>query len=217
MLRPLRAPRRDQLPAEEHVAYDRIVARQRTPGRSSPEEDGHPQLPPYHAGLATSPPIGELLSELGRVVRQRGEHPGTYSHADREFVDQILSKDVGWNGLLRLHVPDGIAAGVRPEAIEAIRGGREQDLNPTEQLLALYIRQMVSGTVKDETWEDMVAYMGVRGTVDYSFFIMFLLLIIRTYQAFGGPGDVPDEEIDALVQGLKSGQIPIPDFRSRLN
>ena len=53
MTRPLRAPRRDEVPEEEREAYDQVVGRQRTPGRSAPDDaEGRPQLSPYHAGPA---------------------------------------------------------------------------------------------------------------------------------------------------------------------
>ena len=63
-----------------------------------------------------------------------------------------------------LHVPDAVAAGVRLEAIEAIRYGHEEDLTEDEQLLARYIRQLVSGTVDDETFAAMSARMGAAAS-----------------------------------------------------
>ena len=51
--------------------------------------------------------------------------------------------------------PDQVAAvasGVRLEAVEALRYGHEEDLNDDERLLVGYIRQVVTGTVDDETF-----------------------------------------------------------------
>jgi hypothetical protein len=112
-------------------------------------------------------------------------------------------------------VRDGLAAGVRMEAIEALRYGHEEDLTEDEQLLARYIRAVVSGTVDDELWEAMVERMGARGVVEYSGFILWLGWIKRMMQLLK-TSDPPDEEIDALIAGLKEGSIETADFRSRL-
>lgn len=61
-------------------------------------------------------------------LHERGNYEGTYSHADREFVDQIMMHDLGTYAFRRLHTNDALSAGVRLEAIEAIRAGREDEV-----------------------------------------------------------------------------------------
>jgi hypothetical protein len=152
---------------------------------------------------------------MGTFVRTAGEHPGSYSHADREFVDQVLSVDWKTNVVQATHVPDAVATGVRLEAIEALRSGHEEDLTEDERLLAQFIRQTVSGTVDDDTFRAMHKRLGPRGIVDYAGFILWLQWIIRMMQMIQ-VDDPSEEDIDALVRGLRDGSVPVPDFRQRL-
>ena len=68
------------------------------------------------------PPIAALLvgstrptqrASAGRAMRMRGNHEGTYSHRDREFVDQIMMQDFGTNAFRRLHTNDALGAVTR--------------------------------------------------------------------------------------------------------
>jgi hypothetical protein len=201
MPRPPIPPSRDEVPEHEREAYDMVV--QRSAGKFG-------SLPPYHAALLTSPPFGAALNQLGRLARTAGERPGTYSHADREFVDQVLSADWGTNVVQRLHVPDALAVGVRAEAIEALRSGHEERLTPDEQLLAGYIRAVVNGTVTDDAYEAIERRLGPRGAVEYTVFIGFLSMTIRLFQAFGMP-DPDDAEIAQLLSELQAGARELPD------
>src|SRR5206468_4930893 len=110
MPRPLPPPERDSFAPEELADYDMVVE------RNARKFGG--QLPPYHATLLHSPPFAAALNALGRVVRTGGEREGTYSHADRELVDQVLSALWGTDVLQAVHIPDGLSVGVRLEAIE---------------------------------------------------------------------------------------------------
>src|SRR5258706_611755 len=149
MPRPVQLVPRSEIPPSERDRYDLVVQRQRM---HQGVADGEKlALGPYHAALASAPALGALISELGRTVRERGDVPGSYSHADREFADQVLAADARWDGFTMMHTLDGVSAGVRIEAMAAIRAGHEEDLTADERLLATYIRQVVSGTVQDET------------------------------------------------------------------
>ncbi|HVW43987.1 MAG TPA: hypothetical protein VHC18_21815 [Amycolatopsis sp.] len=216
MPRPVKTPDPADIPADERAAYEAVVGRQRVHRGLDPDSDEPLELGPYHAALATAPVIGQLISQLGLVFRTRGDHEGTYSHADREFVDQVLAVDNGWNGFMVMHTYDGVSAGVRIEAIEALRAGREEDLTDDERLLATFIRQVLSGGVTDQIWDAMERRISHRGAIEYATFIMFLHLIMRLFQAFGSP-DVPAAEIDELVRKIRAGAVPVPDFRERIN
>ena len=172
-------------------------------------------LGPYFGSLANSPPFAAMLARFGTLVRTRGERSDTYSHADRELVDQVLCADWGTNVVQLLHVPDGLAAGVRLEAIEALRSGDESRLTDDERQLADYIRRVEGGTVTDEAWDALVGRMGVRGATEYTVFIAFLIMTIRLHQAFGFP-DPSDETIDALVAEFRSGTRSLPNFKERI-
>ena len=118
--------------------------------------------------LLHSPPFAANRQDISSLVRVAGERDNSYSHADREFVDQVLAVELGTNVVQRLHVPDAIAVGVRIEAIDALRAGDDDALTDDERLLATYIRQVVGGTVDDETWDAMELRLGTRGLVEYT-------------------------------------------------
>lgn len=173
-------------------------------------------LPPYHSALLNSPPFGAALNQLGRLARTAGERPDTYTHAQREFVDQVLSADWGTNVVQSLHIPDALAVGVRLEAIEALRSGDETRLTDDERQLAAYIRAVVGGTVTDEMYEAMEERLGRRGAVEYTIFVGFLAMTIRLFQAFGMP-DPSDAEIDAMLAELRAGARELPDPGARFD
>jgi hypothetical protein len=99
--------------------------------------------------------------------------------------------------------------------VEALRSGREDELTDDERLLAGFIRDVVSGTVDDETFAVMRERLGRRGVIEYTGFILWLQWIIRMMQAVGVE-DPSDEEMDSVVRGLQDGSVEIPDFRRRL-
>jgi hypothetical protein len=195
MSRPPAPPNRENIPIYELEALDNLVGRFRG---VMPEG--------YFGVLANTPPLGWRLASAGRAMRQRGNYEGTYSHTQREFVDQIMMQDFGTNAFRRLHTNDALSAGVRVEAIEAIRGGREDEvLTDDEKLLARFIRAVISRTLDDDTWAAVEAQIGERGTIEYAIFVAFLQLILTLYHAFGLPPDA-DEEVQGVIDRFKAGE-----------
>src|ERR1700760_3243674 len=178
MPRPVPQPRRSDLDAEGQEAYDATMAR--LVAGSSPGEEH--AVNPYHGAPLHSPAFSRLLQLGGTTVRTRGEDPDTYSHTDREFVDQVLSADLKTNCIHPTHIPDGLAAGVRMEAIKALRYGHEEDLTEDEAFLAAFVRGCVNGTMTDELWDRVGERLGLKGTVEYALFTNFLLMTIRNIQ-----------------------------------
>jgi hypothetical protein len=214
MARAPRQPKRGEIDPEELEAYDRVVRRRTGMGMAS-QGDEEPDMGPYFGPLLTSPPLADALARLGTFVRTAGERDDSYAHSDRELVDQVLSADWRTNVVQLLHIPDGLAAGVRLEAMEALRQGREEALTDDERQLVDYIRRVASGTVTDEAHAAMEQRLGRRATLEYTFFIAFLMMTIRLHQALGFP-DPPEEEIDRLLADFREGRREPPDFRVRL-
>lgn len=208
MARPPKQLQRADVEPEERVYWDRAV-RRRT-GEPVPEEF---DLGEYFGALMASPPLCAIASELGVFVRNAGNRAYTYTHAQREFVDQVLAADMQSNVVATRHIPDALATGVRLEAIKALRYGREEELNDEERLLAKFIRQVISGTVDDESWNAMEELIGSeRGVVEYCAFILWLNWIMRMMQAMNTLN--PSEEaIDKLIADLESGAVKLPDYR----
>lgn len=206
MTRLLPLPDRESIPPEELEDYDRCLQRAVNARADRPAEG----LPPYFSALLNSPPLAAGLMDMGRIVRQRGLHEGTYTHAQRELVDQVLATDWKTNVVQLTHVPDGLAVGVRLEAIDALRAGHEEELDDEERLLADHIRRVVGGTVTDESYARIEEHMGRSGALEYTIFIGFLMMTIRLNQALGVP-DPPDEEIDRMLEEFRDGTRRLPD------
>jgi hypothetical protein len=211
MPRPVTQPQRSDLSGEALEAYDAAVARH-SPDTPPGEEA---ELGGYHGALLHSPAYSRLLELGGWTVRTRGEEPGSYSHADREFVDQVLAADMETNCIHRTHIPDGLAVGVRMEAVKALRYGHEEDLTEDEAFLAEFIRATVSGTMTDELWDRMVDRLGLKGTIEYALFCNYLLMTIRNIQVLSGT-EPSDEEIDQMIADLESGALELPDASVRI-
>jgi hypothetical protein len=202
---------------EDIAGYDAVIKRRMAIGMGQDVDSrlGAPAMGEYFGALLNSPRMTAIAARMGNFVRTAGERPDSYAHWERELVDQVLSADWKTNVVQGLHIPDGVSAGVRLEAVEAIRYSHEEDLNDDEQLLVGYIRMVVSGTVDDETFDAMQQRLGARGIVEYTGFILWLQWIIRMMQVLDVE-DPSDESIDAIITGLRDGTVDVPDFRARL-
>jgi alkylhydroperoxidase family enzyme len=213
MPRPPQQPGTSEFTAAEDIAaYELLIARYR---RDPDQPADEVPVSPYFGALLNAPTFAAALGRLGTLVRTAGDREGTYSHLDRELVDQVLAPYLGTNVVMKTHVPDALAVGVRLEAIDALRAGRDEDLTDDERLLARYIRQVVDGSVDDATFDAIEARLGTRGLVEYTIFVALLQLIMRLYQAFGLP-DPSDEEIDELIRQFREGERELPDYRLRI-
>lgn len=210
MPRPLRVPSSDLFEGEDLALYEQL---------SATWMHGHPLVTPgatgWRAALLNWPAYAESRIELSRLLLTIPEREGSYSHADREWVDMVLCSHLHTNAVMAWHLPDGLGAGMRLDAVVALRAGRDEDLTPDERLLAVFIRQVVDGTVDDETYAAVEEYMGVRATVEYAIFITCLWTTIRQSQAFGSSGP-SDEEVEQMIADFKSGAREVPtDWRER--
>ncbi len=212
-----RQPSRSEIAPDELEYYDKVAARGRNPNRlSSPsrslEDAGHDLA--YYGRLLLSPRMAYHLSELGGLVRAVGLRPGSYSHADRELVDQVLCNYRKTNLVLLTHIPDALAAGVRMEAIEALRYGRDEDLTPEEREFATFVRQVVDLELTDELWDEMERRLGERGVLELTIFIALLNMILTLQSALKVPA-LSDEQVDQLIRDLKEGRRQVPQFVNR--
>ena len=202
------APSRDDVPEDERDSYDRIVERTgRVHGLDSNPAD-------YFRALLNAPSLGWGIVQLGTLVRQ-GQLRGTYTDAERELVDVVYGEDLGYRGHYTVHIPDAFAVGVRPEAIEALRSGSEQELTADERQLAGYARAVANGAVSDELYASIRERFGERGAVEFTLFCCFLLMTLRAWQALGVP-DLTEQETDDLIRGLREGTIETPSPSARI-
>jgi hypothetical protein len=203
-------PARETFEGEELEAYDRTVRRLLTFYQGDPA-DFEPTG--YYGALLNSPLLADANSDLALLARSAGNREGTHSHADREWVDQVLSKQCGYHGVLGMHTADALGVGVRLEAIEALWDEHEEDLTDDERLLAAYVRQVVTGTVDDDTWNAMDARLGRRGLVEYTLFICHLQRVLNLFQAFGIPSPTL-EQVREMNREFRDGTRATPDYET---
>jgi hypothetical protein len=189
MNRPPKQPRREAFAGDERAAYDQLL------GRFKPDagKDEHVEIGGYFGALLNSPEMCAIASRFGLFFRGVGNTAGSYAHADREFVDQVLSAYWSTNVVQIQHIVDAARAGVRVDAIEALMAGREDLLNDDERLLAAYIRQVVDGKVAQDTYDRMLARLGLKGLVEYTGFVLWLGWTMRMMQAFDTGAATEDE------------------------
>jgi hypothetical protein len=218
-----RLPAPEDIRPEERAAYDRVVARQegyrydefaKLLGSATPSLPGT-EIQPYFAALLNSPLIADHISELGVVYRTRGEAPGSYTHADREWIDMVLAIELGMDFICFAHLLDAVAQGVRPLAVRALLDGREDRLERGELVLTQYIRQVVRGTVTRESFAAIRERFGVRGAVEFTGFVAHLQMTIRLQQAFGVQ-DVPRAQLEELLQRVIDGTAELPDPKAHI-
>jgi hypothetical protein len=164
--------------------------------------------------LLYSPLIAAHISDLGAIYRSRGEVPGSYQHADREWIDIVLGHELGCN--MWGHVADGMSQGIPPEAVIAVLENRLDDLDDHLRFLASYIQSFARGKVTDDQWERLKALFGTRGAVEFTAFIGHLTMTIRLIQALIDNDGVPDAEIISRVREVITGSRDLPDPRARV-
>jgi hypothetical protein len=207
MLRNIDEPARDEIAENELEFYDAVLGREQARGQAESAD----KVGGYFGALMNSPQLGYYLSMIGRYTRAVGDRPGSYTHADREWVDQVLSKDWDSYVVLHHHLPDALGVGVRLDGIIALREGREEDLTDGERQLTEYVRMVRDGKVTNEAWEGMVERMTQRGAVEYTVFIMFLVLTIRLIEGFtGDESGASPEEVERMLAEFKSGERAVP-------
>lgn len=219
-------PPREAIRPEEVEAYDRLVQRQTAYGYTEfvkrfLHQDMLKAFPgtevqPYFQALLHSPLIAGGMSDLGVVYRTRGEYADGMSHADREWIDMVMSEELRCNWVLYVHAPDAVAQGIRVEAILALLHGEEEKLTADEKLKADFIRAVARGTMTRELYKATEAKVGgVRACVEFAAFAGHLLKTLRLNQAFGVP-DVTRAQLIEFVQAIAAGNVELPDPKARV-
>jgi alkylhydroperoxidase family enzyme len=204
MPRPIDAPARESFSGRDLETYDAM-----------PTWRVGEHATPYFKTILNAPPFALNRAEFSTLIRTAGERGNTYSHRDREIVDQVLSVELKSNHVQKMHLGDAVSAGVRIEAIEAIRQGHDEDLTPEELLLVTYIRQVVHGTVSDDIFDELEQRLGLRGIIEFTILITGLIMTMRQMQAFACP-QPSDAEVDAMIREFRTGERAVPDFTDRV-
>ena len=160
---------------------------------------------PYFSALLNSPLTCHHINELGVVYRWHGTRGDSYAQKDRAWVDLVLGRQME-KGTFYAFILSAAAYGVRPAAIEAIWRERDEDLTPEELQLTLYIRQVVSQTVTDESYAGVQERLGPRGAVELTAFIGHLLMTLTLMKALDAINyTATDEQIEERLQSVLDG------------
>src|SRR5690348_2508341 len=95
---------RDDLPEQERDAYDSVVGRQSA--RWGDPGD-------FYSGMLRCPPLAKWWND-GAAMFIAGNTG--YTAAQREWIDMVVSQEIGCTLIYKGHIPDAVAVGVRPEA-----------------------------------------------------------------------------------------------------
>jgi hypothetical protein len=201
-------PDRTSIPEDERGDFDAVMERtERVHGL-----DG--VAAKYFGALLASPPLAAVVAQYGTRVRQ-GQLRGMYTDAERELMDLALAHELRGSAILPIHIPDAVAVGVRPAAVEAVLGGDDGALTDDERHLVEYARSFARGEVGDEQYARIRDRFGARGAVEFTVLLGFLTMTIRLWQALGVPEPTP-VELEALLQSLRAGTLELPDAGARI-
>src|SRR5690348_12869416 len=99
------APRvreRSEIPDSELDYYDGIYARIDAPEHISGPGASH------YAHLLAAPGMVYHLRSIGTLARSAGERGDSFTHAQREWVDQVLAVELESDILQVRHLPDAV-------------------------------------------------------------------------------------------------------------
>jgi 4-carboxymuconolactone decarboxylase len=113
--------------------------------------------------LLHTPAMAREVAELGAKVR----FESSLKDHDRELVIITAAHLHGCAFEWDSHLPLARQAGVREDAITAIRAGQSADLTQTEELLIGFVRQLCTeSTVSEERFIAARHYLGESGVVE---------------------------------------------------
>jgi hypothetical protein len=207
-----RLPDRSTIPPGELEEFDHLVERIQVGFSAEPEiVGGQPYGTPHFSALAVSPGVGAALSRLGVEIMRLQDGIGTFTAADHEMIDLVLAFDSGYWSHIAGHTASALAAGIRIEAIEALRDRREDDLTGDEREQVEFIRAVRDGTMTDELWARWVKRLGSeRGVVELTHFVCLLMYHHSFVWAVGAPVITP-EAYTRMLDEYRDGTREIPE------
>jgi hypothetical protein len=215
MSRPPRVPSRSEVPEDERENYDAIVRAGERPlhvtrnGEMLFDWDHSKLYADYYHRLLVNPDAARAIRLVGGATRKAEYATGTssFSASDHELIDLVLCFDADYWALLRIHTPSAVVAGVSVETIEALRDGREDELDDDTRFVVRFIREVAAGTLTDDSWNVMEDRLGSeRGVVDYCILICILQLHMRLHHVFKIEPISADEYI-SMLDKLRGGGV----------
>lgn len=168
------------------------------------------------SSVTSSPLIRVALSMLGTACI-KGQAARRFSPEAHWWGDLVVAHDLSDAGGDRWHMmaqnaSSAVSAGIRIEAIEALWRDDMDALTPQELQYVTYARQVLTGTVTDDSWAREVELVGSeRGVVELTIMYLYLALLMRAGQAFGLQPDIDNEQLAEMLAGLRAGTWPLID------
>ena len=159
-----------QIPADRHPEYDAIVAILNRVGG------------PFGV-LMYSPGLAQKVCETGAQVRLKS----TLKPVERELAVIAVSREKDAAYEWAAHVRAGRAAGMREEAIDAVRSRKDvSGLEPDERDIVTYVRQLLQkNKVEQSLFDELVKRHDVRWLVELTATIGQYQYISAINNAFG--------------------------------
>jgi alkylhydroperoxidase family enzyme len=186
MARLLEQPDRSAVAADEVDAFDRVTSRFAAGSAGG-----------YFGALLNAPVVCDALNSTSLVFRAAGER-STFDARRREWVDVVVARELQSRWMLRAHLDAAIDHGISPESIRSVWTGASAGLGDDAPLVD-YIRQVVRGTVDDESFHWLEGELGSRGAVEYTAFICWVTMNTRLIQALGVE-EISVEELDRALE-----------------
>jgi len=145
------------------------------------------------AALLHSPVLADRTSELGAYIR----FDSGLSATDRELVILSVARVFDCHFEWAYHVREARKAGVRAEAITAIRERRSAGLGEDEAPLVAYVSELLVAHRADEaTLARLRARLGVQGVVELTATIGYYAMLACTLNAFDVRPESAEEALD---------------------
>jgi hypothetical protein len=202
-----------QGPLSRQRGHAQIVA-----ASASSKRPKDPAQRPGPAAVSISPQTQLALNYWG-VVAVKAQAAGRFNAKAHWWGDVVVGFDETHAGdrwhLVGTNIPAAVAAGVSIDAIEALFDGREEDLSEEDAQYVRFIREVIAGTVSDETWRAQVKLVGSeRGVIDLLSQYLNLLVHVRVAQALGIQPEFGREDYDQMIAGLRAGDWPLTDVKA---
>jgi hypothetical protein len=173
----------------------------------------------FFGPLLHAPRVALAILDFGGALRNLGV-PGSPTDAalPEDFVEFAALTTFTWLGEeartrgsafayrrpFLNHLPRALGAGLRPEAVDALRRGKDAELLPRERELAGFVRAVLAGSVDDAGWARMAERLGPRRAIETAAYALLAFLACRLESALG-LDDATDDEIDALLNASPRG------------
>ena len=145
------------------------------------------------AALLHSPLLADRTAELGAYIR----FDSALSAVDRELAILAVARVFDCQFEWAYHVREARKAGVRAEAIAAIRERRAPGALAEGAAIVRYVSELlVDHRTDDATVAALRARLGVQGVVDLTATIGYYAMLACTLNAFDVRPDASEEELD---------------------